>query len=112
MAAVPTGRAWLMPGRKHDDQIAAAELMREMTEDSRGDVAPSIYDTARLVSLVPWLDGHAARLKFLCDTQGCDGAWGPPDGYGIVPTLSATEALITCLRRPPVPSPGLDLARL
>jgi hypothetical protein len=101
-----------MPGREHDTQTAAAELIREMIDDPLGDVAPSTYDTARLVSLAPWLDGHAARLDFLCDTQGRDGAWGAPDGYGIVPTLSATEALIACLRRPPGPERGIDPGRL
>lgn len=101
-----------MTPREHDNQTAAAELIREMIEDPWGDVAPSTYDTARLVSLVPWLDGHSARLDFLCDTQGRDGAWGAPDGYGIVPTLSATEALIACLRRPPGPGRGVHPGRL
>ncbi len=101
-----------MTGHEHDNQTAAAELIREMIEDPWGDVAPSTYDTARLVSLVPWLDGHAARLDFLCNTQGRDGGWGAPDGYGIVPTLSATEALISCLRRPPGPGRGTDPGRL
>ncbi|MFD0782436.1 prenyltransferase/squalene oxidase repeat-containing protein [Micromonospora azadirachtae] len=60
-----------------------------------GHVSPSVYETARLVSLAPWLTGHAERVRFLLRSQRADGGWGPPGEYALVPTLSATEALLT-----------------
>jgi hypothetical protein len=63
-------------------------------------VSLSVYETARLVALAPWLEGHGARLEFLCAQQAVDGSWGPGGGYAFVPTLSATEALLASLRRP------------
>lgn len=57
------------------------------------EITPSIYETARLVSNAPWLDGHASRLQYLCAQQTPDGSWGEP-GYHLVPTLSATEAVL------------------
>ncbi|MDW5330536.1 prenyltransferase/squalene oxidase repeat-containing protein [Plantactinospora sp. KLBMP9567] len=56
-----------------------------------------MFETARLVTLSPWLDGHAERITFLVQSQRADGGWGPPDGYALVPTLSATEALLATL---------------
>jgi hypothetical protein len=70
-------------------------------------VSASVYETARLVSLAPWLKGHRARLEFLYRTQEADGSWGGPGGYALVPTLSATEALLSCLRRTDQPGPRL-----
>ncbi|MFJ9445196.1 prenyltransferase/squalene oxidase repeat-containing protein [Kitasatospora sp. NPDC101235] len=72
----------------------AAELLAAAAADTSGLVAPSVYDTARLVSLAPWLDGHRARLDYLLTEQQPDGGWGAPDGYAVVPTLSAVEALL------------------
>ncbi|WP_431912096.1 prenyltransferase/squalene oxidase repeat-containing protein [Nonomuraea jabiensis] len=60
-----------------------------------GQVSASIYETGRLVTLAPWLAGHEERIDYLVRTQRPDGAWGAPDGYCVVPTLSATEALLT-----------------
>ena len=34
-------------------------------------------------------------MAYLLAEQRGDGCWGAPDGYGLVPTLSATEALLT-----------------
>ncbi|HEY4460155.1 MAG TPA: prenyltransferase [Pseudonocardiaceae bacterium] len=62
---------------------------------------PSTYETARLVSLAPWLEGNAARLRYLVAAQQSDGGWGGVDGYALVPTLSATEALLRVLRQRP-----------
>ncbi|MBF8189309.1 hypothetical protein ITP53_26960 [Nonomuraea sp. K274] len=59
-----------------------------------GQVSASIYETGRLVTLAPWLTGHRERVEYLLKTQRPDGSWGAPDGYGLVPTLSATEALL------------------
>jgi halimadienyl-diphosphate synthase len=76
-----------------------ADLVFEISSDSYGAVSPSIYETARLVTLVPWLAGHRQRVLFLLQSQRGDGGWGGRDGYGLVPTLSATEALLVSLRR-------------
>ncbi|MGB6165829.1 MAG: prenyltransferase/squalene oxidase repeat-containing protein [Pseudonocardiaceae bacterium] len=73
--------------------------MSEISSDSSGAVSSSVYETARLVTLVPWLAGHAQRVLFLLRSQRRDGSWGDLDGYGLVPTLSATEALLASLRR-------------
>ena len=79
---------------------AAQSLLDDVMSDEWGQVSLSVYETARLVALAPWLDGHSARLEFLCQQQAADGSWGSPDGYAFVPTLSATEALLSSLRRP------------
>jgi hypothetical protein len=64
-----------------------------------GQVSASVYETARLVALAPDLTGHRQRLDFLVDTQSPGGSWGAPDGYALVPTLSATDALLCALDR-------------
>jgi halimadienyl-diphosphate synthase len=89
-----------MAVRQSADHDNAALLLAELLADAWGQVSVSVYDTARLVSSVPWLSGHAARLDYLCHEQASDGTWGAPDGYAIVPTLSATESLLAELRRP------------
>lgn len=82
----------------------AAALLTEMLSDPNGQFSPSIYETGRLVTLAPSLDGHRRRVRFLLAEQQPDGGWGGPEGYGLVPTLSATEALLNTLRQP---EPGL-----
>ncbi|WP_113703380.1 prenyltransferase/squalene oxidase repeat-containing protein [Nonomuraea lactucae] len=59
-----------------------------------GQVSASVYETGRLVTLAPWLTGHTQRVNHLTSTQRPDGGWGAPGGYALVPTLSATEALL------------------
>ncbi|MEW9532458.1 prenyltransferase/squalene oxidase repeat-containing protein [Microbispora sp. NPDC049125] len=83
-----------------DVAAAADDLVSDLMLRPWGTVSPSVYETARLVSLAPWLIGHRERLDFLLRTQQPDGHWGRPDGYGLVPTLSATEALLSSLGRP------------
>ncbi|MEV4714708.1 prenyltransferase/squalene oxidase repeat-containing protein [Micromonospora sp. NPDC049374] len=97
----PTGKTAAVRGQVRD-------LVAEMMRDPAGRTSPSPYETARLVSLAPWLVGHRDRVRYLLDTQRPDGGWGPPGGYGLVPTLSATEALLTVLRS----NPPADMARL
>ncbi|SCL69868.1 Prenyltransferase and squalene oxidase repeat-containing protein [Micromonospora citrea] len=75
----------------------ARELVATMALRPWGEVAPSVYETGRLVVVAPRLAGHAERVAFLVRTQRADGAWGPPEGYALVPTLSATEALLAAL---------------
>jgi hypothetical protein len=79
----------------------AQALITSMAADPWGGVSPSVYETARVVSLAPDLPGHAARRRFLQDAQHPGGWWGGPDGYALVPTLSATEALLRCLAADP-----------
>ncbi|MEU8269734.1 prenyltransferase/squalene oxidase repeat-containing protein [Sphaerisporangium sp. NPDC049002] len=64
-----------------------------------GNASPSVYETGRLVSLVPWLAGHSERLAYLVAAQRPGGAWGPHNDYALVPTLSATESLLAELAR-------------
>ncbi|MEV4122859.1 prenyltransferase/squalene oxidase repeat-containing protein [Micromonospora sp. NPDC049645] len=76
---------------------AARELIAGLALRPWGQVAASVYETGRLVADAPWLDGHHQRIAFLLRGQRPDGAWGPPEGYALVPTLSATEALLAAL---------------
>ncbi|MDQ3761601.1 MAG: hypothetical protein M3460_07845 [Actinomycetota bacterium] len=85
--------------RIEERNAAVAALVSEISSDSYGAISPSIYETARLVTLVPWLAGHPQRVLFLLQSQSREGNWGGLDGYGLVPTLSATEALLASLRR-------------
>ncbi|MEV4660226.1 prenyltransferase/squalene oxidase repeat-containing protein [Micromonospora sp. NPDC049301] len=76
---------------------AARELIAGLVLRPWGQVAPSVYETGRLVAGAPWLAGHHQRIGFLLRGQRPDGAWGPPEGYALVPTLSATDALLAAL---------------
>jgi halimadienyl-diphosphate synthase len=73
---------------------AARALLAGLLGQPWGQVGGSAYETGRVVSLAPWLAGHRDRVAFLVATQRPDGGWGGPGGYAIVPTLSATEALL------------------
>jgi halimadienyl-diphosphate synthase len=86
-----TGALW-----ERRDEQAVRDLVQIVADDPLGQVSPSVYETARLVVLAPWLSGHAERIRFLLSAQQPDGSWGAPDGYGFVPTLSATDALLRC----------------
>jgi halimadienyl-diphosphate synthase len=80
----------------------AEEISKLLTESSQDDwalITPSLYETARLVSMAPWLSGHEERLAYLCSEQGADGGWGV-SGFRLVPTLSATEALLATCAQP------------
>jgi halimadienyl-diphosphate synthase len=84
--------------------LAATALVAEASADPFGHTSPSVYETARLVALAPpWLGGHPQRVRFLLATQESDGSWGGQDGYGLVPALSAIDALFTVLYGPSVP---------
>ncbi|MGC4880464.1 prenyltransferase [Micromonospora sp. DT43] len=76
---------------------AARELIAGVALRPWGQVAPSVYESARLVAGASWLPGHHQRVGFLLSGQRPDGAWGPPEGYALVPTLSATDALLAVL---------------
>jgi hypothetical protein len=78
---------------------AVRDLFAGMLREPWGQTSPSVYETGRLVTLAPWLTGHADRVRWLLAGQRPDGCWGGPDGYALVPTLSAVEALLTTLQR-------------
>ncbi|WUI00148.1 hypothetical protein OHR68_42875 [Spirillospora sp. NBC_00431] len=87
------------------------ELLGGLTTSPWGQVAPSVYETGRVVSHAPWLTGHERRVAYLLETQRSDGGWGAPDdGYALVPTLSATEALLSALDRGDSRAPVADAA--
>lgn len=92
-----------------DLTAVANDLIASLMLRPWGQVSPSVYETGRLVSLAPWLTGHGERIGYLARTQRPDGSWGAPDGYGLVPTLSATEGVLAALTRS---DPGIDRARL
>ncbi|MET7329069.1 prenyltransferase/squalene oxidase repeat-containing protein [Nonomuraea sp. NPDC005650] len=96
-------------GATTDVAALAAELIDSLMLRPWGQVSPSVYETGRVVALAPWLTGHRERIEYLTGTQRQDGAWGAPDGYGLVPTLSATEAILASLERQ---DPGTDPDRL
>jgi hypothetical protein len=85
----------------HRVDVAAAveDLIASMAGQPWGQVSASGYETGRLVVLAPGLAGQAERLDHLVDTQNRDGSWGAPDGYALVPTLSASDALLCALDR-------------
>lgn len=83
---------------------AANTLVAGLVEEPWGQVTTSVYETGRLVALAPWLSGHAERVRYLLATQRPDGGWGDYEGYRLVPTLSATEALLAA--DPPGAPPG------
>lgn len=82
-----------------DLDAAIAKVVREVLSDPTGALPPSVYETARLVSLTPWLRGHDTRIAYLLEAQRADGSWGGPEGYALVPTLGATESLVRVLGR-------------
>jgi hypothetical protein len=77
----------------------ARALASRVADDEFGWVSASVYETARLVSGAASLDGHRDRVRFLVSSQADSGGWGGVNGYELVPTLSATEALLAGLRR-------------
>ncbi|MGW5671596.1 prenyltransferase, partial [Micromonospora sp. NPDC003776] len=79
------------------DGSSVAGLLDGMSRDPAGRQTPSVYETGRLVALAPWLTGHHRRLRHLLDGQRSDGGWGAPEGYALVPSLSAVEALLATL---------------
>lgn len=91
---------------------AARELLASLVSEPSGQISPSVYETARLVRLAPWLVGHPERIRFLLAAQRPDGGWGGPGGYGLVPTLSATDAMLHLIAHPPPTASGIRQARL
>ncbi|MDZ5444090.1 prenyltransferase/squalene oxidase repeat-containing protein [Micromonospora sp. 4G57] len=96
-AAAHPGGGGAPPGDGHSGRVR--DLIAAMARNPSGETSASVYETARLVALAPWLPGHDVRIDWLLDRQRADGGWGGPDGYALVPSLSATEALLTVLRR-------------
>jgi halimadienyl-diphosphate synthase len=78
---------------------ATADLLASLVAQPWGQLSPSEYETARVVSYVPWLTGQTGRVEYLLAGQRPDGAWGGPDGYALVPTLSVVEAFLALLAR-------------
>ncbi|MBB2910473.1 hypothetical protein FHS43_001736 [Streptosporangium becharense] len=79
--------------------LAADEVLAGLTARPLGEVSASEYETGRVITLAPWMSNLGGRLGFLLGSQHADGTWGAPNGYDLIPTLSAAEALLTVLRR-------------
>ncbi|GAA4191873.1 hypothetical protein GCM10022252_32340 [Streptosporangium oxazolinicum] len=86
-------------GAGADVAAEARELVAGLLAEPWGRVSASPYETGRVVSLAPWLTGHAERVEFLLATQRPDGGWGAAGDHALVPTLSAVEALLAELGR-------------
>ncbi|WP_019819141.1 prenyltransferase/squalene oxidase repeat-containing protein, partial [Saccharomonospora saliphila] len=84
----------------NDSDGTIRTLLTAMADDPSGAFAPSVYETGRVVRHTPSLSGHDRRIGYLLDAQGADGRWGGPGDYDLVPTLSATEALLAESTRP------------
>ncbi|MQY06061.1 Ent-copalyl diphosphate synthase [Actinomadura sp. RB68] len=94
-----------------DVAAEARALVQGLVRAPWGQVSPSVYETGRLVTLTPWLTGHDRRVAYLLRTQRPDGGWGAPEaGYALVPTLSATEALLSVLHADPGGAPAVVAA--
>jgi halimadienyl-diphosphate synthase len=90
-----------MDDLRRETTLAGQEVLRQAAADDFGAVTPSVYETSRILRTARWLAGHGSRLRFVVRSQNPDGSWGQPDGYDLVPTLAATEALLAELREPP-----------
>jgi hypothetical protein len=89
----------------------AQQLVTSVGDDPWGSVCPSVYETARVTSWAPWLDGHEHRLTWLLEQQSAAGSWGEgPAPYRLLPTLGVTEALLSTLRQDT--APGVSRERL
>ena len=83
---------------------AATDLIAALEADPWGRVGPSVYETARVLSFLPDLDGAAQRVAWVLDEQHPDGSWGEgPAPHRLLPTLSVVEALLRLLVIDPAP---------
>lgn len=92
-------------------EAEADALVASLLAAPGGQVSPSVYETGRVVALAPWLRGHAARVRYLLAAQRPDGGWGGPEGYALVPTLSAVDALLATVARGELPAEQARLHR-
>src|SRR5712691_4244539 len=91
----PEREAHMLPAL--DDLAAEArQLVRESLADPWGEISASLYETARIVALLPSALRPAESLPYVLSQQQPDGSWGGavPMSYRLVPTLSATSMLL------------------
>lgn len=87
-----TDRSWT-----DDFDTSAGRLLDGLLSEPDGRISPSVYETSRVCCLSPSLPYQSRRLDFLLTAQHPDGRWGGPEGYALVPTLSAVLALVTAV---------------
>jgi len=95
-----SGQGALIRARHTNSYVERAHaLVTSVDNDPWGNVRPSVYETARVTSWAPRLEGHERRLAWLLEQQSAAGSWGEgPAPYRLLPTLSVTEALLSTLR--------------
>ncbi|MDX3763129.1 prenyltransferase/squalene oxidase repeat-containing protein [Streptomyces sp. AK02-04a] len=80
--------------------LQTSRLLEAVNADPWGQVRPSPYETARVISLAPWLHGQDDRISWLLNQQSRYGTWGEgTHPYQLIPTLSAVEAALALLGR-------------
>ncbi|MFF7590379.1 prenyltransferase/squalene oxidase repeat-containing protein [Kitasatospora purpeofusca] len=117
-ASRPTPSGLDLPGRRGSAQ-QARQLLDRVDADPWGQFTPSVYETARVHTHLPGFPGAAARVDWLLEQQAPDGRWGTGSaGHRLLPTLSATVALLAQLYDAPsegrlrtAVSRGLDALR-
>ncbi|MEJ3659271.1 prenyltransferase [Actinomycetes bacterium KLBMP 9759] len=70
------------------------DLLSRLARPGRVGMSGSVYETGRVLALLPGAPGNARRWSWMLDRQGPDGSWGGPGPYRLVPTLSALEAIL------------------
>jgi halimadienyl-diphosphate synthase len=71
----------------------AQNMIQESLSDPRGDVSPSIYETACVITFLPAPSRKPESINYLLQQQCSEGSWrqpGIPCEYALVPTLAAT----------------------
>lgn len=93
-----------LPRPPHAYGAQAAALVEAVDRDPWGSVRPSVYETARVLSLAPWLPGHELRLAWVLEQQAPDGSWGKaPHPTGCCRRSAPSKPFFPCCAMTPRP---------